>query len=88
MNALRMLMYSCLCFCPLTHLQSDEKTKQNSYLSPLKTTFVSWRHDWHHFGKVFYLCLNVCTLTPAPESSGHIATYIPILYLMSAQSHL
>lgn len=35
-----------------------------------------------------HLCLNVCTLTPAPESSGHIATYIPILYLMSALCHL
>lgn len=39
-------------------------------------------------GKWSYLCLNVCTLTPAPESSGHIATYIPILCLMSVPSHL
>lgn len=42
-----MLMYSCFCFCPLTHLQSEKKKKKDSYLSPLKTIFVSWHHDWH-----------------------------------------
>lgn len=66
----------------------QKKKKKDSYLSHFKMTFVIWLHVWHHFWKVSYLCLNVCTLTPAPESSGHIATYIPILYLMSALSHL
>ena len=35
-----------------------------------------------------YLCLNVCTPRPRRGSSGHIATCTPILYLMSALSHL
>lgn len=63
---------------PISNLPKN-KTKTR-YLSPFKMTFASW--------KVPYLCLNVCTLTPGPGSSGHIATYIPILYLMWALSRL
>lgn len=62
--------------------------KKDSEWSLFNMTFVCWCHVWHNFWKVSYLCLNVCTLTLAPESSGHIATYIPILCLMSALSHL
>lgn len=67
---------------------SSLTNKEDSYLSLCKMTFVSWRQVWHYFWKVSYLCLNVCKLRPAPESSGHIATYIPILYLKLALSHL
>lgn len=58
--------------------------------SPHKSCVLPRRDKlwWHRAYVWTYLCLNVCTPKPRLGSSGHTATYSPILCLTSAPSHL